>query len=122
LRALSQSIDTVDLSPLISNQPCVRQILTNHIYTGPAITEINRMIVEKATRLRPDTLWVDKGLHVRPATLDLIRRRGCGTMIHFSPDNQMVPANQSRHYLQSIPHYDVQVTTKTHNIDWLRQQ
>jgi spore maturation protein CgeB len=120
LRELSGRAQAVDVSPYVNNLQHWRQLLTNHLYTGPAIAAINRLILELAVQMNPDVLWVDKGLHVTPDTLREVRKLGCDLLIHFSPDNQMVRANQSRYYLRSIPEYDIHVTTKTHNIHWLR--
>jgi spore maturation protein CgeB len=97
------------------------QFLTNHFYVGAKVREINRRVLERGAVVRPDLLWVDKGLHLWPETLARLRADGCRWLVHYSPDNQMIASNQSRHYLRSIPLYDVHVTTKTHNIDWLKR-
>ncbi len=109
----------VNVSPFIE-QDGWRTVVTNHFYGGALINEINASIVSVAERHNPELVWIDKGLHVWPETLHWLRRRGAA-LVHFSPDNQMVLGNQSRHYAESIPIYDAHITTKLHNVDWLKK-
>jgi spore maturation protein CgeB len=67
-----------------------------------------------------DILWIDKGLTIRPETLRKARKLSPGIVIvSFSADDMANPQNQSRYYLQCLPHYDLVVTTKTANRDEL---
>ncbi len=119
LEKLIESVQTIDIIPSISKRNMWSNVFTNHLYLGPNINHINRQVIKRSEEFQPDILWVDKGLHIWPETLDSIRERGCRLLIHYSPDNHMIPGNQSRHYLESIPKYDVHVTTKMSNINWL---
>ena len=121
LQSLVGKIDAFDVYPSITPHDLGDQILTNHLYLGRRISEINRLIQAKALESRPDVLWVDRGLQIWPETLEAVRRSGCDRLIHFSPDNHMILGNQSRFYFQTIPYYDVHITTKTANIDWLQR-
>lgn len=81
---------------------------------------VNRAIVRVASEQLPDLVWVEKGLLVQPQTLAEVRRVSPTTrIVSYSPDDMFNPSNQSRAYLQSIPLYDVHVTTKTYNVDEL---
>jgi len=72
-------------------------------------------------RHKPDIVWVEKGLTIRPGTLLQIRRStGSALMVSFSPDDMMNPNNQTRYWRACIPLYDVHVTTKTHNLAELK--
>jgi spore maturation protein CgeB len=119
LDKLMEYTNTFNVTPFINDLGRWGHILTNHLYSGHKIKDINRLVLAKSGAFQPDILWIDKGLRIWPDTLDNIRKGGCGLLIHFSPDNQMIPGNQSRHYLKSIPFFDVHVTTKTHNVQWL---
>lgn len=121
LRQLADRIETVDLFPWMGSLPFWPSVVANSLYTGPAVRRINRLLLDAAGTCHPDVLWIDKGLAVWPETLERIRRDGCPLLIHFSPDNQMVFGNQSRHYLAAISLYDAHVTTKPHNVAWLRR-
>ncbi len=122
LRRFSREVKAVSTKGRISGLSLWQQALTNHLYWGPRVRAINHETLESARRFQPELLWVDKGLHLLPQTLVAIRRAGCRLSVHFSPDNMMIPANQSPLYLKAIPLYDVHITTKTHNIKWLIQR
>ncbi|MFC1812274.1 glycosyltransferase [Thermodesulfobacteriota bacterium] len=77
----------------------------------------NRKIIDAVSQKRYDIVWIDKGLTIRPKTLDFIRNRQPQTVIlSFSVDDMINPDNQSRYYLKSVPRYDLHVTTKTPNV------
>lgn len=77
-------------------------------------------IIRAASQHRPDILWVDKGLNVSPAALRAIRREVPGVYcLHYSPDDAMIASNRSCDFDRSVSLYDVQVTTKANNVDFL---
>ena len=118
-RNIFNRVEAVGTMEQISGLHLWAHLLTNHLYSGPTIQRINRQVLEKAQSFKPEILWVEKGLHLRPDTLKRIRAGGCRLLIHFSPDNQTIRGNQSQHYLGGIPIYDLHVTNKTRNVDWL---
>jgi hypothetical protein len=88
----------------------------------PDVTGANRAVREAAERQALDVLWVDKGLTLRPATLRHVRERSPRTaLVHYSPDDQMYPTNQSRYWLRSVPLYHLHVTTKSYNVPEIRE-
>jgi spore maturation protein CgeB len=119
LKRIFNKTESLDITPFLENLSLLKHILINHFYSGKSICDINRLILKKTKEFKPDILWVDKCLYLWPETLENIRKESCSLLIHFSPDNQIVRTNQSRHYLRSIPIYDMHITTKKHNIDWL---
>lgn len=83
---------------------------------GPSIWRLNAAILREAERFHPDIVWIEKGVWLRPSTLQGVRRlRSAPYLIHYSLDDQMNPANQSRYYRAGIPLYDLHVTTKSYN-------
>jgi spore maturation protein CgeB len=88
---------------------------------GPMIVAYDRALRAALDR-SADALWIDKGLFVGPELLQEARRRGVTLSIHYSPDNYFLAQNSSRHFWQSVPLYDVIVTTKTANIDALKRR
>jgi len=83
---------------------------------------LNTRILEMALSHQYDIVWVDKGLCVKKSTLTNLKKRNKKLKIAFySPDDMNNPANQSIHYLRSIPLYDLHVTTKSYNVDELKQ-
>lgn len=81
----------------------------------------NEGVLAGAAACRPDVVWVDKGLTIRPETLRGVRESApSALLVSYSPDDMAARHNQSRAYLAGIPIYDVHFTTKTYNLDELR--
>lgn len=121
LRSLAAETEGVNLSDWIQGLSSWAQVQANHFYSGERLRGINRVVLDRAEAFRPDAVWVEKGLHLLPETLVALRSGGCRRLIHFSPDNQRVFGNQSRHYLRGVSLYDAHVTTKTDDVYWLRR-
>jgi hypothetical protein len=79
-------------------------------------TGTNQRILE-ASGEPLDLLWVDKGLSIKPATLEEVRHHHPGAiLLSYSPDDMMNPHNQTASYRSCIPLYDLHVTTKSINV------
>jgi len=66
-------------------------------------------------------LWIDKGLTVKAEALRNVRRLSPKTIIvGYSPDDMLNPDNQSRHLLNGLPYYDIYFTTKSYNVQELK--
>jgi len=85
---------------------------------GPRDTlGINKQIIESATQIQPDIVWIDKGLIIRPEILLQLKRLiPQAQLISYSPDDMFNPRNQTRFYRQCIPLYDFHITTKSYNV------
>lgn len=85
---------------------------------GPRdLARANSRILRLAAAQRPQVLWVDKGLTIRPETLQRVRSAAPGLVrVSYSPDDMLNPKNQSRRYVAGIPLYDLHVTTKSYNV------
>ena len=82
---------------------------------------VNRELRRAVELYRPDIVWVDKGLHVTPATLAWCNREGGRSFrLHYAIDDLAIPGNTSSDLRRSWSEYDLAVTTKTHNLDLLR--
>jgi glycosyltransferase involved in cell wall biosynthesis len=91
-----------------------------HLKWGPPVWGLNRDLVRRAQAYRPDVLWVDKGIWVCPRTLREVRRQGVRTLVHYTPDPAIV-YHKNRHFLASIPEYDLVVTTKAYEVELYRE-
>ncbi len=89
---------------------------------GPRdLARANEAVLRLAAQKRPQVLWVDKGLTIRPETLEAAARLAPGlTLVSYSPDDMLNPRNQSRLYLAGVPLYDLHVTTKSYNVAELK--
>ncbi len=84
---------------------------------GPGVDRLNRDILQIAQRERPDLLWADKLLWIRPQTLDRLRALGIAT-VSYMIDNPFGPRQDPgwRVYMKDIPHYDLHVTQRDKNV------
>ena len=114
------AIDTAAVS-LQSGWKSILERLLSKVGYPPDSTGVNAKICEIVQRERPDCLWIDKGLTIKPTTLLYVREGLPRTfLVSYSPDDMLQPHNQSHSYLQTIPIYDIHFTTKTYNVDELR--
>ena len=89
---------------------------------GPAIKGFNSAIMDSVRANAPEIMWVEKGVFVWPFTLREAREQGVKFLVLYSPDNYFLRQNSSRHLWNGLPLYDIVVTTKTHNVDRLREK
>ncbi|MCF0190503.1 MAG: glycosyltransferase family 1 protein [Marinilabiliaceae bacterium] len=79
---------------------------------------IKRLVDENAY----DIVWIDKGNSIAPETIRYIRtKQPSAKIVSYSPDNMALRHNQSQQFVESIPLYDLHVTTKSYIIDDLKR-
>ncbi|MDD2733277.1 MAG: glycosyltransferase [Desulfuromonadaceae bacterium] len=106
-----------DRSPLIKLGFKVRR----RVFPDFEIFRINKAVISTARTVKPDIVWIDKGLAITSETLQSIKVFCPQTiLVSFSPDDMLNPNNQTEHYLNSIPLYDHHITTKTYNVKELQ--
>jgi spore maturation protein CgeB len=90
---------------------------------GPHVDRLNRDILAIAERERPDLLWADKLLWMKPKTLDHLRSLGV-TTVSYMIDNPFGPRQDPgwRLYMKAIPHYDLHVVQRDKNIQDYRSR
>jgi spore maturation protein CgeB len=90
---------------------------------GPAVDRFNRDILQLAERERPDVLWADKLLWMKPRTLDRLRSMGIAT-VSYMIDNPFGPRRDPgwRLYMKDIPHYDLHVVQRDKNVEDYRSR
>jgi len=80
---------------------------------GHLIKKINNFIL-KELQGNYDIVWLDKAVYITAKTTKILRSRTI-KLIHFTPD----PAfefHRSRHFIKSLPLYDLAVTTKSYEL------
>ena len=88
------------------------------LVVGPHVDRFNRELLDAARRERPDVLWADKLLWMRPSTLDKLRSMGIVT-VSYMIDNPFGSRQDPgwRLYMKDIPHYDLHVVQRDKNIE-----
>jgi len=90
--------------------------ITFRLAAGPWIDKMNRDLLAMAERERPDVVWADKLLGMKPATLDRLRAMGVAT-VSYMIDNPFGTRQDPgwRLYMKAIPHYDLHVVQRDAN-------
>lgn len=85
---------------------------------------LNEAILAAVSQNRPDVLWCDRPLDIRPGTLKAAKRKHPSLkIVAYSLDDMVEqPHNQSALYVRSIPLYDLHVTTKSYNLAKLAER
>lgn len=99
-----------------SRQPLVRKVV-HRVVSGPHVARLNRDLLSLAQQHKPDLLWTDKLLWMRPDTLDRLRTMGVAT-VSYMIDNPFGTRQDPgwRLYMKDIPHYDLHVVQRDRNI------
>lgn len=78
----------------------------------------NRRIIEQVSKKRYDIIFVVKGNHIYPNTLNRVSKLSPKTkLVNWSHDNMFEEHNRSRFYAMNLEKYDLVVTTKSFNLD-----
>jgi spore maturation protein CgeB len=104
------SLDYESPNPIVSK-------IVYRLAAGPSVNRINRDLVRIAETEKPDLLWNDKVLAVRPGTIDRMRALGI-TTVSYMIDNPFGTRRDPgwRLYMKTIPHYDLHVVQRDKNI------
>lgn len=98
------------------HNPVLRKIAFR-LAAGPSVDRLNHDILRLAQQEKPDILWADKLLSMRPGTLDRLRALGIVT-VSYMIDNPFGTRRDPgwRLYMKDIPHYDLHVVQRDKNI------
>jgi glycosyltransferase involved in cell wall biosynthesis len=83
---------------------------------NPCHYVMNSNLVERSVALKPDVVWIDKGIHITPLSLRKIRASSRAFILSETADNMLIPGNNTKEFTSSIPEYDLMVTDKNMKI------
>lgn len=99
--------------------------IQNKYLLGPVLRRINRDLLATAQRERPQMVFIYRGTHVLPATLQQLRRLLPRTkIVGYNNDDPFAPGQFFRlftHFLRGIPDYDLVLAYRHHNLQDLEQ-
>ena len=88
----------------------------------PDLTGANEKIKKLVIKNSYDIVWIDKGISINKSTLQFIKQvLPKAKIVSFSPDNMALRHNQSQNYLECMPYYDFNFTTKSYILEELRK-
>jgi len=83
---------------------------------SPRIGVLNRQFTKMVGQVRPDVVWVDKGIYLWPESLRQAREKS--RLVHYNPDDPFGFARRGwRLFLKSIPEYDLHFVARDVNIE-----
>jgi hypothetical protein len=125
MKDLNQDIVTVDDRPDYVAK--IMQTLPYRIYRklfGPVdLAGVNRAMIQFCRQTYFDFVWLDKGITIKPATLEIIKKLQPKCIIAgYSPDDMTGNKNnRSSNFLKCLPYYDIYFTTKTYCVEELKK-
>lgn len=107
----------VDVQSLwASNSMILRQIQQRTSF-GATINKINEEIIKIIRAQKIDVLWCDKQEFIKAKVLQECKQLGI-LSVHYTPDPYFTLSwKQTRLSKESMPHYDVLLTSKTYELD-----
>lgn len=99
-----------------STNALMRKVLFR-LSSGPGVARLNADLLRVATVEKPEILWADKMLWIRPSTLRKLRAMGIVT-VSYMIDNPFGPRRDPgwRLYRKDIPFYDLHVVQREKNV------
>lgn len=93
----------------------------NKFVSGPIIVNINRDLLSKVTSFLPDVLFIYRGTHILAQTLIEIKKSfpDC-ILVGYNNDDPFAPRQPNylwRHFLVSVPIYDLMLAYRHANIE-----
>lgn len=122
LERLGHQVIPFNAYDYVPRNSLIRKV-TYRIAAGPTVDRLNRDLLRMAAEEKPDLLWTDKLLWMRPKTLDRMRAMDVAT-VSYMIDNPFGPRQDPgwRLYMKDIPHYDLHVVQRDKNIRDYRQR
>jgi spore maturation protein CgeB len=100
--------------------------LQNKYMLGFLVKRLNRDLVEQVNRDKPDILFVYRGSHIYPKTLQYIRDANPDILIigynNDDPFSALYPKWKWRHFNHSIPYYDLLLAYRFSNLSQFMQR
>lgn len=97
----------------------------NKYLTGPLIRRLNQDLLDRIAAQQPDVVFVYRGTHILPQTLELARRRHPEVLLagynNDDPFSPHYPAWLWRHFLSGLPLYDIVFAYRHRNLDDFRR-
>jgi spore maturation protein CgeB len=92
----------------------------NKYLSGPSISKINKNLKLKAVNEKPDLIFVYRGTHIQANTLRAIKNKlpEC-KLVGYNNDDPFSPRQPKyywRHFVRSIPVYDLVLAYRQHNL------
>jgi spore maturation protein CgeB len=117
MKNLGFKIFPVDVQSLWASNSMILRQMQQRISFGTTVDRINEEIVKIIKAQKIDVLWCDKQEFIKPKVLKECKQLGI-LSIHYTPDPYFTLSwKQTRLSKESMPLYDVLLTSKTYELD-----
>lgn len=121
MRDMGLDITTFDTTPYLNGGTKIARSFRHRTKTGLNVMRLNRDLLSVAGKSDGIThIWFGKAIFIWPETLKKIKKITGAVLIHYTPDFQII-WQRSRHFIKSIPLYDIVFTTKPFELDLYKE-
>jgi hypothetical protein len=122
---LGHEVDSIDHMPFVATASPFLSALTYRTLLTPGVFALNREILRRAERFRPDVLWLEKATHVFPRTFYRLRRDPKRLLVYHNTDDWRLKVSwihrmHWRFLRRTLRDYDVHITSNLWNVDEFR--
>ena len=110
-----------------SQNPLVRlwQRIQNKFIVGPTLVRLNADLINVANKFNPKLIFIYRGTHITPHTITEIKKKLPGCVVYgYNNDDPFADGHPPwlwRHFLKSVPKYDLVFAYRHRNLDDLRK-
>jgi len=117
LQALGHEIVPLDITPCEASGPRLVRSLRHRLSWGPGIGKLNRQLLQLVEDSPPEVVLVDKGLFIRPRTLQRVRALSKALLVNYNNDDPFGHCRIGwRLFLRAIPLYDLHFVLREQNL------
>lgn len=123
LTALGYEVETFFWSESLETKSLFSELsarLQNKLLFGPRISKINYRLISHAHAFEPDVIFLYRGTHIFPRSLQKIRTLLPNVkLVGYNNDDPFSPGAEKllwRHFLNCVPLYDLVLAYRKHNI------
>jgi spore maturation protein CgeB len=127
LERAGHSVTTLDLTPSVAKRDALTRLAYRAAWRfGWAldIDRCNERLMDLALEIRPEVIWVDKGVVITPSTLRQLTRELQRTrLVHYNPDDPFGGFGYAgwRTFIRAIREYDVHIVPRRANVEEYRR-
>ncbi len=98
------------------NRPSIIQRIRYRLRLPVDRASANEALIREAGSSTSDMIWLERAVEIRPATLRAVKSLNPDVkLVWYAEDDMMNPVHLSRYVEQSLPLFDLWVTTKSFN-------
>jgi len=121
MRDMGLDITTFDTTAYLNAGTIIARSFRHRTKMGLNVVRLNRDLLNVAGKSDGIShIWFDKATLIWPTTLKKLRKITGATLIHYTPDTQIL-FNRSRHFINSLRLYDLLFTTKPFELDLYKE-